>query len=125
MMVTRFKNEYVTVADAADLLGVAQSTIRRWIKEERVPTYRLEDRRILLKRDQLSGLYSSLHTTDELDDLRNVPLMTAEERRHAMNVVRELERSRDELVRKRGGKPFLPAEGVIREMRDERTRELP
>lgn len=124
-MVARIKDEYVTIAEAADIVGVARSTIRRWIREERIPAYRLGDRRITLKRDDLRRLYSPLHPTDQLDDLQDIPPMSDEERRHALQVLRTVEAFREELIRKRGGKPFRPAAEVIREMRDERTRELP
>ena len=48
--------EYLTVAEAATLLRVAPSTIRRWIREGDVPAYRIGRRRVALKRDDLSNL---------------------------------------------------------------------
>lgn len=124
-MVARFKDEYVTVAEAAELLGVAQSTIRRWIREQRVPAYRLGDRRILLRRHDLEGLAVPIRPVAEVDLSLRPPLMTDEEQARAWKVLRELDRFREKLLKERGGKPFRPVEDDIREMREERTRELP
>lgn len=124
-MVARFKDEYVTVVEAAELLGVAQSTIRRWIREERVPAYRLGDRRILLRRHDLEGLAVPIHPLKEVDRPLRPPPMTDEEQARAWKVLQELERFREELLKERGGKPFRSSVEDIREMREERTRELP
>ena len=48
--------EYVTVAEAATLLRVAPSTVRRWIREGDVPAYRIGRRRVALRRDDLANL---------------------------------------------------------------------
>ncbi len=48
--------EFVTVAEAATLLRVAPATVRRWIREGDVATYRIGRRRVALKRDDLSNL---------------------------------------------------------------------
>lgn len=82
-MVASFRDEYVTVAEAADLLGVAQSTIRRWIREERIPAYRLGDRRILLRHHDLEGLAVPIRPIDEVDLSLRPPLMTDEEQARA------------------------------------------
>lgn len=124
-MVARFRDEYVTVAEAAAQLGVAQSTIRRWIREERVPAYRLGDRRILLRQHDLEGLTVPIRPVDEVDLSLRPPLMTDEEQARAWEVVRQLERFREKLLKERGGKPFRSSVEDIREMREERTRELP
>jgi excisionase family DNA binding protein len=124
-MVARFKDEYVTVAEAAELLGVAQSTIRRWIREERVPAYRLGDRRILLRRHDLEGLAVPIYPLKEVDLSLRPPLMTDEEQARAWEALRKLDEFVAEIMKERGGKPFRSVVEDIREMREERTRELP
>jgi excisionase family DNA binding protein len=42
--------EFLTVAEAATLLRVAPSTIRRWIREGDVPAHRIGRRRVALLR---------------------------------------------------------------------------
>ena len=48
--------EYVTVAEAATLLRVATSTIRRWIREGDLPAHRIGRRSVALRRADLAGL---------------------------------------------------------------------
>ena len=48
--------EYLTVAEAATLLRVAPSTIRRWIREGDVPAHRIGRRRVALRRADLARL---------------------------------------------------------------------
>ena len=43
-------DDFVTVMEAATLLRVAPSTVRRWIREGGVPAYRLGQRRVALRR---------------------------------------------------------------------------
>ena len=57
--------EFVTVAEAATLLRVAPSTVRRWIREGDVPAYRLGQRRIGLRRGDLVSLITPVHAEQE------------------------------------------------------------
>ena len=41
--------DYITVAEAATLLRVAPSTVRRWIRQGDVPAYRIGQRRVALR----------------------------------------------------------------------------
>lgn len=58
--------EYLTVSEAAALLRVAPSTIRRWIREGELPAYRLGRRRVGLKRDELSRLVKPMGSQEAL-----------------------------------------------------------
>ena len=75
---TAIDADYPTVTEAAALLRVAPSTIRRWIREGDVPTYRLGQRRIALRRMDLATLVTpvrpgvegaSTKSTDEHSEL--------------------------------------------------------
>ena len=48
--------DFVTVAEAATLLRVAPSTVRRWIREGDVPAHRIGRRRVALRRADLARL---------------------------------------------------------------------
>lgn len=135
-MAIRLKDEYFTIPEAAEKLGVAESTIRRWIREKRLLAYRLGDRRVLLKRDDLEGLIEpvrpapvrlrKLETVDitdpaELERLRNRRL-TPEERERglaALERLRELER---ELRRTHPDTQFGSVDELIREAKEQRDR---
>lgn len=47
--------QYLTVAEAAERLRVAPSTIRRWIREGNPPAYRIGTRRVALHREEVEA----------------------------------------------------------------------
>jgi len=49
-------DEYLTLAEAAALLKVHRSTIRRWIDQGDLPAYRVGQRRLALRRDEVARL---------------------------------------------------------------------
>ncbi|MGH2618270.1 MAG: helix-turn-helix domain-containing protein, partial [Thermomicrobiales bacterium] len=57
--------EYLTVAEAATLMRVAPSTIRRWIREGDLPAYRLGRRRVGLKPTDLSRMIAPARPNSE------------------------------------------------------------
>jgi len=122
--------EFVTVAEAAALLRVAPSTVRRWIREGDVPAYRIGWRRVALKRDDLSNLITpagtSIETSDKVvgDHTWEPRRLTPEEQRQALEALDRAQRHAAEIQAQRGGKLFPPAWITINEQRDERTRQL-
>jgi excisionase family DNA binding protein len=85
--------DYVTVAEAATLLRVAPSTVRRWIREGDVPAYRIGRRRVTLRRVDLSAQVTSAPaatgTVDKLagDEALEIRRLTPEEKQHAMDAM--------------------------------------
>jgi excisionase family DNA binding protein len=122
--------EYVTVAEAATLLRVAPSTVRRWIREGDVPAYRIGRRRVALKRDDLSNLItaagSAVETSTKVasDQKWEPRRLTPEEQQQALEVMDRARRHAAETTARRGGKLFPPSWITINEQRDERTRQL-
>ncbi len=121
---------YLTVAEAATLLRVAQSTIRRWIRQGDVPAYRIGPRRVALKRTDLDALITSVqlgaarsHSVTYTDP-SEIPKLTPEEKQQALEAMERLQRHSNELSARRGGKPFSPSWEILNELRDERTRQL-
>lgn len=136
-MAIRLKDEYLTIPEAAEQLGVAESTIRRWIREERLLAYRLGDRRVLLKRDDLEGLIEpvrpapvrrrKLETVDitdpaELERLRNRRL-TEEEKERAFAAIEHLRQLERELRASRPGYHWAPVDEIIREAKELRDQQ--
>lgn len=122
--------EYLTVAEAATLLRVAPSTIRRWIREGDLPAYRLGRRRVGLRRDDLSRLITparpgSVPVRDETDvgKIRNRKL-TPEEKQRGLEAMERIRKLNEEILARRGGEPFPDSLEIIHKMREERTREL-
>jgi excisionase family DNA binding protein len=122
--------DFVTVAEAAELLRVAPSTVRRWIRDGDVPAYRIGRRRVALKRDDLSNLIRPARPG--LETSRNVAgderweprRLTPEEQQRALEAMDRAKRHAAETRARRGGKLFPPAWITINEQRDERTRQL-
>ena len=131
-MIARYKDEYVTVAEAAEMLGVAQSTIRRWIREQRMSVYQLGSRRLLLKRYELDEMIAPRSNADEgpdwinhrdLRQLRRESL-TDEEQERGVDALHELRSLGQELNERRDGKPYVSSLRLIHEGREERTRRI-
>jgi excisionase family DNA binding protein len=120
---------YVTVEQAATLLGMSTSTVWRWINRGDLPAYRLGRRRVLIKRDDLdrmigparAGKRSVLgHADQEI-----LAPLTEEEKRQRLNAIEWLRSFQNELLRRRGGELFPDSAEELNEIRDQRTRELP
>jgi excisionase family DNA binding protein len=61
-------HEYLTVAEAAELLRVSVSTIRRWIREGTMSAHRVGSRRLLLKRgDLLDSIHAVRQESQSID----------------------------------------------------------
>ena len=122
--------EYLTVAEAATLLRVAPSTIRRWIREGDVPAHRIGRRRVALRRADLTRLITPARTSEETsgevagNQKWEPRRLTPEEKERALEAMDRLKELRKRIFEERGGKLFPPSWEAINEMRDERTRQL-
>lgn len=61
-------DDYLTVTEAASLLRVAPSTVRRWIRRGEVPAYRLGPRRVALRRTDVAALVAPIRPDVALED---------------------------------------------------------
>ena len=124
--------EYLTVAEAAALLRVAPSTIRRWIREGDLPAYRLGRRRVALRRPDLSRLIRPVQEDEALSRETGDDAMerftrrerTPDDIERALAAMDRAERHAKELLAARGGELFSDSSEIIHEMREERTRQL-
>ena len=122
--------DYITVTEAATLLRVAPSTVRRWIREGDVPAFRIGRRRVALKRDDLRNLITPARPAIEtknnaaVDDPVVGRRLTPEEVQQALEALDRAQRHAAETTARRGGKLFPPSWITINEQRDERTRQL-
>lgn len=127
---TAIDEEYLTVTEAAALMRVAPSTIRRWIREGNLPAYRLGHRRVGLRRDDLASLITPVRKgMPRVSNMRGdehppIGKLTPEERQRALETMDELEREAKAITEARGGKLFSPSWKILAELREERTRQL-
>jgi excisionase family DNA binding protein len=124
------EKDYLTVAEAAALLRVASSTVRRWIRQGDIPAYRIGKRRVALRRTDVDTMIAPVrpetaarqHTI--YTDLSQVPKMTPEDIQQAIEDMERAFRHSDEIFARHGGKQFPPSGEIINELREERTRQL-
>ncbi|MBI2909033.1 MAG: excisionase family DNA-binding protein [Chloroflexi bacterium] len=120
---------YVTIARAAEQLKVSRSTLWRWIKTGELPAYRLGQRRVLIKEDDLRGLIAPVESRkaevlpDEDRERLRRPLARQEQQQAlaALDAAAQLSR---ELLKQRGGRPFGDSVSILRALRAERSRQL-
>lgn len=143
-------DEYLTVAKAAALLRVHQSTIRRWIDQGSLPAYRVGQRRLALKRADVDRLVRPVAAAgvapdsaigpvadNDLSTLTpreraaviaarraEIPPLTAEQRERGSRAMAEARAIRDRMLRERGGVPFSESWEILNQLRDERSQQL-
>jgi excisionase family DNA binding protein len=121
---------YLTVAEAAALLRVAPSTVRRWIREGDVPAYRLGQRRLRLRRGDVTALITPTNGRQGRGESMQgeqqiaIPKLTPEERERAREALERAQRHAEETRALRGGKLFSPSWEILDELREERSRQL-
>src|SRR3954452_17410107 len=90
--------EYLTVTEAANLVRVSPSTIRRWIREGNLPAYRLGPRRVGLKRNDLAALIAPVRAFPEPvryeSDIERIKhrKLTREEKQRGLEALERAER---------------------------------
>ena len=131
MTTTASPDDILTLEEAARALRVSTSTVRRRIRCGDLPAYRMGGRRLWVRRADLASLMAPTHTGDEADldeeeddeEDWDRPL-TDEERDRALAALEALARLRAQMLEERGGVLFPPSEDLIREAREERSRQL-
>jgi excisionase family DNA binding protein len=120
---------YVTVARAAEILGVSGSTLWRWINRGDLPAYRFGHRRVLIKEADLDRMISPARgemagTSWQRERERLARPLTESEKRRGLAAMDAARAFRQELLKRRGGVHFSDSTEIVREMREQRTREL-
>jgi excisionase family DNA binding protein len=122
-------DDFVTVAEAAKLMQVSPSTVWRWIDKGLLPAYRVGQRKVRVKRADLSRALTPARTTINEKPVESwatrLGPLTEEERKKMLAAVEASRKRLAEQLEQRGGQPFPPSWEIIREMREERLRQLP
>lgn len=130
-MGTTLDHEYLTVAEAAALLKVDRSTIRRWIARGDLPAYRVGPRAVRLRRDDVArlptparGLLSSPWPGIATDPATIPDRLTPEEQARGLAALASLECVTSTLGPRRSAHSGPSASELLNEARDERDRQL-
>ncbi len=125
--------DFYTVAQAADALGVSVSTIRRWIADQRLPAFRLGPKALRIKKQDLDAAMPLPATVEARPpmmlrpiyrSLSEIPPLTDEDRARRWAAVEAMDAFRKELSAGRGGKLFSDSAALIRSEREKRSRHL-
>lgn len=124
------REEYLTVAEAATLFKVSQSSVWRWINQGIITAYRIGRRGIRLKRAELTRLITPAREGGEKGGgMRNVehdrlgPLSETEQKA-GLAALAELKSLREKMLQERQGVLFPNAAEELHKLRMERTRHL-
>jgi excisionase family DNA binding protein len=123
-------SDYMTVQEAAGLLRVDKSTIRRWIADGSLPAYRVGKRRVALKRSDVAALITPARPPHTMSNSGatganpRIQALTTDEQRQAQAAVTAARRLQAELLSRRGGERFSPSEAILNQLRDARSDEL-
>lgn len=123
------REQFVTVAKAAELLEVSTSTIWRWIDKGDIPAYRFGHRRVLIKQKDLEKLITPARgekgdaVVDKERERLSVPLTKTEQQR-ALSALDEAQQLAQRLLERRGGVLFPSSWKDLDEARAERARQL-
>lgn len=132
-MSTSLEQDYLTVAEAATLFKVSQSTVWRWIDQDAIPAYRIGRRGIRLRRADLTRLIAPARkkqekgggmTEIEKERERLSRPLTKEEQREALAALEAAEHFSTELRKRHGDRLFSDSAEIVRQMREERSRQL-
>jgi excisionase family DNA binding protein len=135
-MSTILDEEYVTIPEAAQLLQVHPSSIRRWIDAGDLPAHRVGQRRVLVKRADLANLITPARVEPKLSQAETqgdaldhaerlvIPKLTPEEQRQALEALERARKHAAELLRRKGQYRGPESWELLNEARDERTRQL-
>ncbi len=123
--------QLLSVNEAAALLRVHASTIRRWIDRGDLPAYRIGQRRVAVKRSDLDRLIAPVHLAQgqrivELRPGERPPeRLTPEEKERGLEALARLRRLHERMRAELGDRPMTPSWEILAELRDERSRQFP
>ena len=130
--------DLLTTAEAAKLLKVSPVTILRWLKQGRLPAYRLGPRAVRIRRADVQALLRPAfgshvapesvptaayeHDPSVIDHelVASLKPLTEEEKAEALAAMRAARELQQRILTRRGGRPLPPSWPLIRQAREER-----
>ncbi|MEX2246941.1 MAG: helix-turn-helix domain-containing protein [Dehalococcoidia bacterium] len=125
-------SEFCTVAEAAELLGVSVSTIWRWVDSGKVPAFRVGPKAIRIRRQDAEAAVQPIAHREEVTMMNTVFVdveaavrpLTREEKERGFAALTAADKLREEILKRRKGKPLSDSAIIIREAREERSRRI-
>jgi len=127
------QDEFVTVSEAAKALRVSVPTIKRWLKDGRIPAYRLGPRYIRIRRADLTGVLTPMR--EEVSPMPEGPVrelapipttltvkpLTAAQIVQLDKAIRGTQKVIEMIRTRRNGEPLAPSWPILRESREDRA----
>ena len=130
-------DEWLSIGEAVRQLKVGRTTLHRWVKQGRLPAYRLGPKAVRIRRADLERLITPVSGTGEevtaVNETPPTPFQTSpatirpltDEQQHQQLTAVEASRAlQARLLAKRGGTPFEESWPLIRAAREERSEQL-
>jgi excisionase family DNA binding protein len=125
---------FYSVEQAARRLGVSHSTVWRWIAAGKLVAYRVGPRSIRIREEDLAGVVQPARSDrEEVNRTKqHVPMqttvkirpLTEEERQHGLEALDQIDALQQRMLAARSGTPFPSSVDLIRQMREDRSRQL-
>ena len=118
--------DLLSVAEAAELLRVSVSTVWRWIREDRLTSCRVGEKRVRVRRKDALKLVveKGRRQVASAQDLTKYMTPNPYADPDQIRAIESARRFREELLTRNGGKLFSDSTIDINEAREERTAEL-
>ncbi len=128
MMAANPDMDLLTIAEAAELLKVSTVTLHRWLKEGRIPVFRLGPRQLRLRRRDLAKLLvpasrEEMEAPVEATSIEAaIRPLTEEDVQRRLEAIRQSEDLIGRMRARRGGEPVPSSWPLIRRAREERSK---
>jgi excisionase family DNA binding protein len=118
--------DLLTLKEAATLLKVSVVTLRRWIKQGRLPAYHVGPRKVRINRSDLSKAFTPAYREEvsAVPEKITIRPLTDAEVAEQLQAIAESEAFLARMRAKRGGKPLASSVPLIRQSREERSKQL-
>jgi excisionase family DNA binding protein len=118
--------DLLTLDEAATLLKVSVVTLRRWIKQGRLPAYHVGPRKVRIKRSDLAKAFTPTAQEEVSVVPESIPIrpLTDAEVREGLEALKESEALLQRLRERRKGQPLAPSWPLIRKEREARSQRL-
>jgi excisionase family DNA binding protein len=118
--------DLLTLPEAAALLKVSVVTIRRWIKQGRLPAYHVGPRKVRINYSDLSKAFTPARREEVsvVPERSTIRPLTDQEVQAGLAALKESEALIERLRERRRGQPLAPSWPMLRQEREARSKRL-
>lgn len=118
--------DLLTLTEAATLLKVSVVTLRRWIKQGRLPAYHVGPRKVRINRSDLSKTFTPTNQEEVNVMPERIPIrpLTDAEVKEGLAAFKEADAVIEAIRERRGGQPLDSSVPLIRRARETRAKQL-